>query len=168
MVKRIIAIGGEPASGKTTLVRKLMDGYNLTPFKYGLVRGVYDKTEDVYFIGVFDGSTFEGTDRLSMAVQPHFVKFLNQINGGVVIFEGDRLFNNKLFSNDLPFIKVILKVSKDTLEQRHKERGDNQTQRFITSRNTKISNIMKEHDDYITIVNNDNSNAIEIIKNYIR
>jgi deoxyadenosine/deoxycytidine kinase len=168
MVERIIAIGGEPASGKTTLVRKLMEGYNLTPFKYGLVRGLYDKEENIYFIGVFDGSTFEGTDKLSMAVQPDFVKFLNNRDGGVVIFEGDRLFNNKLFTNDLPFVKVILRASKEVIDKRHQERGDNQTERFIGSRNTKINNIMKEHTDYISILNNDDESAVEIIKTYIR
>lgn len=166
MVKKVIAIGGEPATGKTTLVRELMEGYNLIPFKYGLIRGVYDEIENVYFIGVFDGSTFEGTDKLSMSCQPHFVKFLNWCEG-IVIFEGDRLFNNKLFSNDFPFIKIILKASKDVIDRRHKERGDNQSQRFLDSRNTKINNIMMEHTDYITIVNNDNSNAAQIVRNYI-
>ena len=167
MVKKVIAIGGEPATGKSTLVRELMKDYTLSQFKYGLVRGKYDELQNVYFIGVFDGDTFEGTDKLSMGVQPDFVKFLKYCNG-IVIFEGDRLFNNKLFSNDFPFIKIVLTASNDTKDRRHKERGDNQSQVFLSSRITKIDNIIKSHPDTIILQNEDSDITINKIKEYIR
>lgn len=167
MVKRIIAIGGEPGTGKTKLVKDMMKDFTLTPFSYGLVRGEYDKYKNVYFIGVYDNSVFQGTDKLSMAVQPHFIKFLNYTDG-IVIFEGDRLFNNKLFSTEYPFIKIVLTASKETLDERHKQRGDNQTERFLNSRTTKINNIIKTNPDIILLNNEgDNDENINIIKKYI-
>lgn len=160
MVKRIIAIGGVPASGKTTLLRKVMSNYELTPFSYGLVKGVYNKELKLYFIGVFDGSTFEGTDRLSMAVQPDFIKFLNYVDG-VVIYEGDRLFNQAVLDqyNNLT-IKIILEPSNKTLDERHKIRQDNQSSTFLKSKRTKINNILKKYDDCIVFNNEDDTDKI--------
>ena len=66
----IIAIGGVPASGKSTLMKKVIKEYKpLKTFKYGLIRGLYDKEKNLYFIGIYDDSVFCGTDKLSMAVQ---------------------------------------------------------------------------------------------------
>ena len=48
MANRIIAIGGEPASGKTTIMRKLIK--KLLPFKtirYGLVRALYNSERNL-------------------------------------------------------------------------------------------------------------------------
>ena len=75
MANRIIAIGGEPASGKTTLMKSILKNFSLKKFKYGFVRGYYN--DNIYFIGIYNNDVFSGTDKLSMAVQPHFVKFCN-------------------------------------------------------------------------------------------
>lgn len=141
---RVIAIGGEPACGKTTLMRMLKSKYDTSPFKYGKVKGEYDVLNNVFFIGVFDGSTFEGTDKLSMAVQPDFEDFLENYATGVVVFEGDRLFTPSLFEKFLCEI-FILTTENDLLDVRHKRRKDNQSETFLKGRKTKITNIMASH-----------------------
>lgn len=168
MVKRIISIGGEPAVGKTTIVKKVMKDFVLTPFKYGLVRGQYDKVRKVYFIGVFDDTTFEGTDKLSMAVQPDFIKLINYLDGGTIIFEGDRLFNNKLFNNDYPFTKLIITASKEVKDLRHKLRNDSQTETFLKSKKTKIQNIIDTNEDVVIMDNSlEDKQIIDFIKGQI-
>lgn len=158
MVK-VIAMGGEPATGKTTLMFKLIsmadDWQTVKPEK--LLDAMYSKKLNLYILGKYvnDGNVFQGTDRLSMAVQPDADKFFNSLaydsnaeNHSVnVIFEGDRLFNGKmldnlqsLFPND--FKILILKVKNSTLDQRHIDRKDDQDDKFKNSRKTKISNIM--------------------------
>jgi dephospho-CoA kinase len=166
MNKTIIALGVEPASGKTTILKKVKANYTLTPFKYGKVYGECNLDNRLYFIGVFDGSTFEGTDRLSMAVQPDFIKLLNYIEGGVVIFEGDRLFNQSLFNLNYNFIKVVIKATDETLQQRHKRRRDSQSPFFIKSKRTKIKNILENND--CVVFNNNNEEEELIIINYIK
>lgn len=168
MVKRVIAIGGEPATGKTTLVREFKSNYPTAPFKFGQVRGEYNKESNLYFIGVFDGSIFEGTDKLSMSVQPDFIKFLNWCEG-VVIYEGDRLFNQSLFTLEYPFIKVVLTAEEDTLRRRHNLRGDSQTDTFLKSKRTKINNIMTNNTDIIVLKSETpRYELVEVLKNLLR
>lgn len=152
---RVIAIGGEPATGKTTLMFKLIsmadDWKSVKPEK--LLDAMYSEKLNLYILGryVDDGNVFQGTDRLSMAVQPDAEKFFSSLssesNNVNVIYEGDRLFNAKLleklsdwFPEDLKIL--VLSTSHKTKEKRHRDRNDNQNEKFKTSRETKISNIM--------------------------
>jgi hypothetical protein len=184
MVK-VIAMGGEPATGKTTLMFKLIsmadDWKTVKPQK--LLDAMYSEKLNLYILGKYanDGNVFQGTDRLSMAVQPDAEKFFMELdyeNANVnVIFEGDRLFNSKLldklatvFPNS--FKVLVLTASHNTKEQRHVDRKDDQDDKFKTSRATKISNIMGSLTlmDYIeTMVNenlDDQSKIIENIKTF--
>jgi len=188
MVK-VIAMGGEPATGKTTLMFRLIsmaDDWKICkPEK--LLDAMYSEKLNLYILGKYanDGNVFQGTDRLSMAVQPDAEKFFvgldsDSTQGGYninVIFEGDRLFNGKmldrlseLFPND--FKILILTVKDSTLDQRHIDRKDDQDDKFKNSRKTKISNIMGSLTlmDYIeTAVNenlDDQSKIIDHIRKY--
>lgn len=178
MVK-VIAMGGEPATGKTTLMFKLIsmadDWQTVKPQK--LLDAMYSKKLNLYILGKYenDGNVFQGTDRLSMAVQPDAVAFFESLNEGNVIFEGDRIFNGKmldrlseLFPND--FKVVILTASHDTKEQRHVDRKDDQDDKFKNSRATKISNIMGSLTlmDYIETMVNENLDDQAKIINYIK
>jgi hypothetical protein len=176
MVK-VIAMGGEPATGKTTLMFKLIsmadDWEVIKPQK--LLDAMYSKKLNLYILGKYanDGNVFQGTDRLSMAVQPDAVSFFESLDTGNVIFEGDRLFNGKmldrlseLFPND--FKILILTVKDSTLDQRHIDRKDDQDDKFKNSRKTKISNIMGSLTlmDYIeTMVNENLDDQSKIIDN---
>ena len=188
MVK-VIAMGGEPATGKTTLMFKLIsmadDWQIVKPEK--LLDAMYSKKLNLYILGKYvnDGNVFQGTDRLSMAVQPDAEKFFSALeyesnandHSVNVIFEGDRLFNGKLldklsewFPNS--FKVLVLTASHDTKEQRHVDRKDDQDDKFKNSRATKISNIMGSLTlmDYIeTMVNenlDDQKNILEYIKKF--
>jgi hypothetical protein len=192
---RVIAMGGEPATGKTTLMFKLIsmadDWQIVKPEK--LLDAMYSKKLNLYILGKYanDGNVFQGTDRLSMAVQPDAEKFFERLlnsqvyfdevsydKGSVnVIFEGDRLFNGKLldklsewFPNS--FKVLVLSASHDIKEQRHVDRKDDQDDKFKNSRATKISNIMGSLTlmDYIeTMVNenlDDQSKIIDVIRKF--
>ena len=150
---KAIAIGGVPATGKTTLVKAMLN--LLKPdqqIKYGMLRG--SKSGDNVVFGIYEsGDTFAGTDRLSMAVQKHYDSYIDKKMSNIV-FEGDRLFtgNNicKLI-NEYDTRVVILEAEEDVLDQRHIDRQDNQGATFLKSRYTKINNICKipEVQDYI-------------------
>lgn len=153
MAQRIIAVGGEPASGKSTLMKRMIKEYMpLKTFTYGLVRGLYSKQNDTYFIGIYDNSVFCGTDKLSMAVQPDFIKLLNRKPKATFVFEGDRLFNQSLFDQKQCEI-FVLEVSEETLQARHEQRQDNQTDKFKKAKHTKIKNI-KENNAVTILPNN--------------
>ena len=174
MVK-VIAMGGEPATGKTTLMFKLIsmadDWQIVKPQK--LLDAMYSEKLNLYILGKYEtgDNVFQGTDRLSMAVQPDAVAFFESLENANVIFEGDRLFNGKmldrlseLFPND--FKVLILTASHDTKEQRHVDRKDDQDDKFKNSRATKISNIMGSLTlmDYIeTMVNENLDDQFKII-----
>lgn len=96
MDAKVIYIAGVPASGKSTLFRlirkHLFDGAK--EFRIGKCRGIESKCGKFKMLGVFDGSKFEGTDKLSMTVINDAISYLKGINGKSVVFvEGDRLFN---------------------------------------------------------------------------
>lgn len=156
---KIVAIGGVPASGKTTLVRALMQRIpgERVDFKDGLIRGSKFSTPPagrpspwVIVLGVYDGvGPFEGTDKLSMSVQPKVEEFLQGCDDDlVVIFEGDRLFNQKFLSfcraraGEDNFRPVVLGTTTENLASRHVERADTQTSTFLKGRQTKIQNIL--------------------------
>lgn len=184
MVK-VIAMGGEPATGKTTLMFRLIsmadDWQIVKPQK--LLDAMYSKKLNLYILGKYvnDGNVFQGTDRLSMAVQPDAEKFFSELwyeNANVnVMFEGDRLFNGKLLDKLSEWFPESLKVlvltaSHDIKEQRHVDRKDDQDDKFKNSRATKISNITGSLTlmDYIdTMVNenlDDQSKIIDNIKSF--
>ena len=176
---KVIAMGGEPATGKTTLMFKLIsmadDWQIVKPQK--LLDAMYSKKLNLYILGKYanDGNIFQGTDRLSMAVQPDAERFFSELwdANTNVIFEGDRLFNAKLLdklAHTFPteFKIIILRVKNSTLDQRHIDRKDDQDDKFKNSRKTKISNIMGSLElmDYIeTMVNENLEDQAKIINN---
>jgi adenylate kinase len=166
MAKRIIAVGGVPATGKTTLMRKVIKSLlPLKTFKYGLIRGLYNKDKKVYIIGIYDNSLFGGTDKLSMAVQPDFMKFAKKITQDKIIFEGDRLFNQSLF-NKLDCEIIVLKVDPKTIHTRHILRNDTQSEKFKKAKQTKINNII-ENNSVVEFENNNEEDTKIIIKHIL-
>jgi hypothetical protein len=121
--RKLIAVGGQPGTGKTTLFRKFMEGktwIEVEPAK--MVSAMYNEEMDLYILGKYqEGETFAGTDRLSMAVQPELQKWIQTHNCNI-LFEGDRVFNQSFleFAMGLPNTDlqvVYLKTTKDVLEQ---------------------------------------------------
>ena len=166
MANRILALGGKPATGKTTLLRDVINTYKpYIKFNFGLVRGMYFSKHSLYIIGIYDKSVFSGTDKLSMAVQPDFIRFCSKITDGKILFEGDRLFNQSLF-NKVNCDIMIIEGNENTEKLRHKKRNDNQSQKFIKSKHTKIENIKKNNS--VNLYNNNTKKQYKEILNKIK
>lgn len=85
---KIIAIGGEPGAGKSTLMYEILDQFSwkMEYDKFKLVPYLTN-TDGVYVLGKYfeEGQTFSGTDRMSMAVQPEAIKFLATLDKDSVV-----------------------------------------------------------------------------------
>jgi len=143
---KVVAIGGLPAVGKSTIIRKFFVEYkNWKNFKFGLVQGHYNDDINLMIVGKYgQNKTFEGTDLLSMAVHNDFKKIIQKKLKYNLLFEGDRLFTSSIleYLDQWAELHSIIINSKHT-KQRHIDRKDNQSERFIKGRNTKINNILK-------------------------
>jgi len=145
---KVIAIGGEPGCGKTTLMKRVVEHYKVEP-KYDSVKLVpYLQKDNVYILGKYDsdGGVFQGTDRMSMAVQPEAVKFLTTLpEHSIVLFEGDRLFTASFLEKVLDLYQlniVYLKTTKEVRQARYVERGSEQNETWLAGRESKVSNIL--------------------------
>jgi dephospho-CoA kinase len=144
---KIISIGGEPGSGKTTLMRRVIEHFGVEP-KYTEFKLVpYLKKDNIYILGKYEeGEVFSGTDRMSMAVQPEAIKFLATLPAdSVVLYEGDRLFTASFLEHCLENYEleiIYLATDRETRNLRYKERGSEQNETWLQGRETKISNIM--------------------------
>ena len=156
--RKLIAIGGSPGTGKTTLMRKFMEDkkwIECAPAK--LITAMYNEEMDLYVLGKYaEGETFAGTDRLSMAVQPEVQNWIQTHNCNI-LFEGDRIFNQSFleFAMGLPQTDlqiVFLSAPKTVLEARYKDRGSDQSEQFLKGRETKYSNLLSNFElmPYIT------------------
>ena len=163
-VRKLIAVGGRPGTGKTTLFRKYMEGKDFQPVEPAkLVSANYSAERDLYILGKYEeGEVFAGTDRLSMAVQPAAQEWIASHNCNV-LFEGDRIFNQSFleFAMGLPNTElhvVYLKAPNEVLEQRYQDRGSEQSEQFLRGRETKYNNLLSNFElmSYITEFNNTN------------
>tara|TARA_R110000737_G_scaffold58791_1_gene85124 strand:+ start:3570 stop:4025 length:456 start_codon:yes stop_codon:yes gene_type:complete len=136
----------------------------LKTFKYGLVRGLYNKEKNLYFLGIYDNSVFCGTDKLSMAVQPVFLNLVKELPDAKFVFEGDRLFNQSLFDKQDCEI-IVLSVTEETKEERHKLRNDNQSSQFKKSKKTKTENILAKNK--VTVLKNNTEEENKELKRII-
>ena len=144
---KVIAIGGEPGAGKSTLMRRLIEDIKAVP-KYNEYKLVpYLQYFEIFILGKYEeGEVFSGTDRMSMAVQPEAIKFLTYLpENAIVLFEGDRLFTASFLEHCVEKYDtkiVYLKTTKDIRSDRYKERGSEQNETWLQGRETKIANIL--------------------------
>ena len=154
---KVVAIGGEPGTGKTTMMFALIDSLDEKFGKASIEQPVklvpclvWDHPGlrgPVYILGKYEeGDAFQGTDRMSMSCQPAAVEFLKQVDrSAIVLFEGDRLFNQSFLEaaaeiSDCLEI-IILAATDPILKARYERRGSDQSATFIKGRKTKIMNI---------------------------
>lgn len=148
---KVIAIGGEPGAGKSTLMKNIMHAYHFEncfdKFKLVPYHHSTDQNKNIYILGKYEeGEKFSGTDRMSMAVQPEAVKFLASLpDGAIVLYEGDRLFTASFLEHCLDNYDleiIYLETDKEVRKDRYKERGSDQNETWLQGRETKIANIL--------------------------
>jgi len=140
---------GEPATGKSSIVKRFI-ATSPTPFieqePTKLVPTLYNAAANLHIIGRYPADEpFGGTDRLSMAVQPQAIKFIQDTNSNV-LFEGDRLGTQSFleFLADQPLTNLhiaVITAADSTIDARHTERNDTQSEQFKRGRKTKIDNL---------------------------
>lgn len=154
---RIIALGGEPATGKSTLVTSLLrflSSPQPSAFcKTGLVCYHQWAEKHLIVLGDYRKAGFSGTDRLSMAVQPQAVAFLKTLSQDdedwTVLFEGDRLFNVSFLEACQKFSDIscwVLTAKSHVKTDRHKQRQDQQDDIWLRGRESKVANVAKRFD----------------------
>lgn len=131
----MILIIGECGVGKTWVMKQLLK--NCKAYKLGMF--YFHENDKHIIVGKYDNSTFEGSDRLSMAVMRDLDKMLIYINKQkkIGIFEGDRFMNKNFIKAAEPY---IIKINGDGKAGRLK-RGSKQTERQLKTIRTRVANI---------------------------
>lgn len=147
---KVTVIIGEPATGKSTIMKKIITNHGY--WKYDpTIKYIpcHWQSPDMCIIGRYDDMThqFPGTDRMSMACQPHVLRFMDENPNVNFVLEGDRLGNSSFLGAiaEMQYDLNVLYVHANpaTMEARRlKERAD-QSHTFIKSRQTKIDNILR-------------------------
>ena len=138
-INKTILLIGACGSGKTWVMKSITKNKNLNiSGKCGMIYFKTNKKEDVCVLGKYDGSIFEGSDKLSMAVARDFELFkkLSDVKKWKVICEGDRFTNKKFIDVFKPYVIKI----KDSGEKGRKLRKSTQTERHIKSIQTRVNN----------------------------
>lgn len=176
--KLAVLISGVPGTGKTTLMKNIIknvgDGYEsfkihkpekLVPVMTFNVLGETEEQQlrNINIVGVYEDTNdvFQGSDKTSMAIQPDFEKWVSEKAPNLLI-EGDRLVGGKtidfLLNKGYDVHLYILEAT--DLDYRYKERGSEQSETFLKSKDTKVSKLASRMDliisDSIHIVNNNN------------
>ena len=138
---RVFLIIGACGSGKTWLMKQLIKDFKLdTLGKVGMF--YFHRNDKMVALGKYDGSTFEGSDKLSMAVMRDLPEFKKYAKGKIVVCEGDRFMNSTFIKGMTPNISIITIL--DDGSKGRKKRKSSQTERQIKSVNTRVSKLLKQ------------------------
>jgi len=150
MQKKVTIIIGEPATGKSTLIRRLMEGQSYQFRQLKWVPHHINLQRNSAILGDYtdQSETYPGSDRLSMAVQPHARQWIKESSPDHVLMEGDRLGNMKFIKElivDGHDVKVIRLMANETTRKfRSNLQQREQDDKFLRSRKTKILNMHNE------------------------
>lgn len=148
---KVTAIAGAPGSGKTTLMKRVYEIMGRPQlFKFGLLRGHLSESKNVVIPGIYNiPGTFIGTDKLSMAVKPDFMKFAAMMKHDFIL-EGDRLVSEATLKelNDLGYELnvIVLDPPEKELKARRLKRGSNQNPTWLKGRESKVNKIKGSFD----------------------
>ena len=159
MKNKNILIVGICGVGKTWLMKSLIESFSCTEKgKVKLVRYSESKEYKINIVGNYDGSMFEGSDKLAMNVSSSLDQYMEETSeDNYNVFEGDRFSNGKFIEKFKP---LVIKILGDGKQGREK-RGSNQTERHLKSITTRVGNIDAD-------IEFENSTlAFEYVENYM-
>ena len=137
----IILLIGMCGTGKTWVMEKLIQYYVLSHRKK--IGKIYYHTDNrIIAVGKYDGSMYQGSDKLSMSVMTDIDAFLEHTKGKIIILEGDRFTNGKFIDKAKP---IIIKITDDGLLGRLR-RNSKQSDRHLKSIQTRVNNINADHE----------------------
>jgi adenylate kinase family enzyme len=148
---KVIGLIGEPAAGKSTVMRKLLERFGPSNvIKEGLVVHTVYPEGKVVVAGIYDEQVFSGTDRMSKACGPKVREWLTEANanpdydGWTYYWEGERYSNSKFFDfffNECPDVTVyFLRADEKTLNERNNARSQ-QNDSWRKGMRTRMSNL---------------------------
>ena len=152
----IILLIGMCGSGKTWVMQELIQHYILS-YRKKIGKIYYHTDNNIIVLGKYDGSIYQGSDKLSMSVMTDVDAFIQHTKDNIIIAEGDRFTNSKFIAKAKPF---IIKITDDGAVGRLK-RNSTQSERHLKSIQTRVSNIISDHN----VVNS--IEALELIKKII-
>jgi len=174
---KIILIGGEPATGKSTIVKKIKGKtkfFKITRFTNNVNKTIIFEVNDnkkLIILGHYLGDLNDGTDKMDLGIQPAVEDWIIKVllkkrNDYTLLLEGDRLFNEKfinyILDNKIDLTIILLKINDDESIKRHIVRGDKQGDTFLKGRKTKYNNLENIFKCMI-YMNNNLSDQIKII-----
>tara|TARA_R110000744_G_scaffold275082_1_gene388044 strand:+ start:3232 stop:3711 length:480 start_codon:yes stop_codon:yes gene_type:complete len=140
-MKKHILIVGNCGSGKTWVMKEIIKNTGIrTNCKFNLIRFLLK--DKLCLLGKYVGDTFDGSDKLSMAVSKDFVKFKKFVDEKdlTVICEGDRFTNKNFIQTFNPY---IIKIKDDGKKGRIK-RNSKQTEQHLKRISTRIKNVKED------------------------
>ena len=156
---------GVPGCGKTTLMRGKIEELRKVEqdelVADGMVKYHKFEKQKVLVLGIYDESTFAGTDRLAKSVGPKFREWLvanaETYEGWQMIMEGERFMNDKslplLFQQESMKL-VCLEVDEDELERRRKARNNTQDPKWMKGMATRVQNVCNTYaHEVVNLVN---------------
>ena len=157
MAINVIGYIGEPAAGKSTIMRgHLADFRSRSAERFVKVPYIcYHEFPDAKAIimGIYDEGVFSGTDRLAKTAPPKFREWISALNedpefeGYTVYWEGERFSNNPTLDHLFKNVKTtIFHVSAppEVLHARHAER-DNQNATWLKGMATRIRKLVEKY-----------------------
>lgn len=135
----VILVVGGCGVGKTWVMEQLVKKLKLdTLGSIGMF--AFHRNDKVTVLGKYDGSTFQGSDKLSMAVMRDLDLFYKNCKTKFVVCEGDRFTNSTFIEGVKP---IIIKIVGDGAAGRAK-RGSSQSERQIKSIATRVAKVNAE------------------------
>lgn len=138
-----ILLIGNCGSGKTWVMKQILAGLTTKPMMFGLFKFRYDAERKVAVMGIYDGSTFEGTDRMTMTIMLDLdkLKKAQQQHRFTILAEGDRFTNSKFINGMKP---TIIKIADDGARGRAL-RHSKQTERHIRAIASRIAKVKETY-----------------------
>ena len=162
---KVIYLIGMPGTGKSTVMREFMTTQS-GDWKMERPIDLLDThiNGNIRILGKYEeGEIFSGTDRLSMAVAPKAIEWISTQPDELIVGEGDRLNNAGFFEACGDNLTIIhLTVSDEERERRYRQRGSDQSEKFIQTTRTKCENILEKFGDQQTLFGEEKGCVVEM------